>query len=92
MTNLTKHNKNEMNILLDSIINFKILTTTGLEFLMKFPAEPGPSISVISVTVSLEGPSFVPSFATDADEDTPIIGSEANAGGGLRDSVVKETG
>lgn len=73
---------------------------------MKFPAELGPSISIISDTVvGAMYPSvmFIPSFATEGDgvplyslppeEDTFTIGSEANAGGGPRDSAtVKETG
>lgn len=56
----------------------KALTPTGLELLMKFPAELGPSISTISETESLDEPTPVPaeypsviiesSWATDGDE------------------------
>lgn len=89
---------------LDSIINYKILTTGGLELLIKLPVELGLSISIISDTeVGAMYPSvtFIPSFATEGDElalysllpEEEIIGSDANAGGGLRDSItVKETG
>lgn len=67
--------------------------------MIKFPVELGLSISIISDTeVGAMYPSvkFIPFFATEDDELTleeEIIGSDANAGGGLQDSVtVRETG
>lgn len=65
---------------------------------MNFPAELGLSISTISDTKSLEG--LVPAgdeYPSTESEislfSLPINGSEANAGGGLRDSATgNETG
>lgn len=83
------------------------LTPTGLELFMKFPAELGPSISVISDTESFEDPApsvMLIAFFPPADvelplvslpsaEDAPTSGSDANAGGGVRDSGTgNETG
>lgn len=67
---------------------------------MKFPAELGASISIISDTVDgavypsviLEGDELA-LYSLPPGEDTLIIGSEANAGGGPRGSVTAiETG
>lgn len=74
---------------------YKILTT-GLELLTKFPAGLGPSISIISDTVDgamYPSVMFIPSFEGNEIAFTLTIGSEANAGGGPRDSTAaKETG
>lgn len=65
---------------------------------MTFPAELGPSISTISVIEDLEGlvpiGSEYPSTESEISLFSLVInGSEANAGGGLRDSVTgNETG
>lgn len=70
----------------------------GLGAFMKFPAEVGPSISTMSVTVSVEGPAPVADEYPSTEFEFVIFsllinGSEANAGGGLRDSVTdSETG
>jgi len=62
---------------------------------MKFPAELAPSISIISATVSLGSSDPVTGDPSTKSEfplfSLPINGSEAKAGGGLRDSVI-ETG
>lgn len=64
-------------------------TPTGLEVFIKSPAELGLSISTISDM-------FIPSLATEdelklfsllAVDDKATNGSDANAGGGPRDSV-----